>query len=306
MAFPGSSDYPGSLDTPYGNNVSRVDGTHLVYQFDFNYPDRQIRRLQEAIGLTNELIGARIAAHGHGGMVSAVADSGVAFKFVARDAFTSGDLFSIGDDYDSSPPAYTEKFVIDADGRVWSADGFDADNALLIPSIAGPSSSEARRLVWDSTNLILKYDDGANMLSIGLSVIMAEWATAYSYTLAATPIEEVLGQGVMDGDLVGSLTSYFRAVVTPVFAAAGSLKVRLWDLGPKAGPPASPRLVCEISTTTTSGPQALEEALIVVSGGVASNDNKILDTPRMYELTALMSGTLADTAYIGSAGLEVR
>ena len=82
--------------------------------------------------------------------------------------------------------------------------------------------------------------------------------------------------------------------------------IRLWDMGPKAGPPGVPRLVCELSTSTTGGPQSLEEVLTVVAGGVASDDNKILDVPRMYELSVLMSGTVADTTYVGSAGLEVR
>lgn len=118
MAYPGTTDWPTSVDAA----VARVDLVDIVYDEDFNYPDSQILAIQVFLGTTGTLIGVGAAGQGPGGMVSPVADgaSAIAFKLVARDSFVTngGKLLSVGDDYDSSPPAYTQKFGVGAEGVV--------------------------------------------------------------------------------------------------------------------------------------------------------------------------------------------
>lgn len=137
----------------------------------------------------------------------------------------------------------------------------------------------------------------------------ADMGMGYSYTEAGVPIEEVVGQKVIDGFLVGGAAAYFTTMMTPTLAFTGGgevAEIRLYDLGPKAGPPAVARLVATLSTLTTGGPQVLEEALIVVPGGVAPDDNKILDSARMYEVRVTSAATVGDTIFVGSVGIEVR
>ena len=118
MAYPTDTDFPGAIDA----EEDRTDNVDIIWADDFNYQDSQIRKIQQFLGETGKMIGQNIASSGPVGMVSPVTDGGsaIAFKLVARDSFTTsgGKLFSVGDDYDSAPPAYTQKFGLDKDGIV--------------------------------------------------------------------------------------------------------------------------------------------------------------------------------------------
>ena len=140
---------------------------------------------------------------------------------------------------------------------------------------------------------------GAPLSSVGMG------AGDYTYTQAAVPVEEVCGDGSFDGSLVGSGTAYFKAAVTNVFQTTGTTRVRLYDMGPAAGPPGTPRLVSELVFSAAGGPRMLEKALTVVAATPGTDD--ILDSDRMYEVAIIQDvSTLGDVAYLGSAGLEVR
>ena len=110
MAYP-TTDWPGAVDA----GITRVDLVNTVWADDFNYPDDQITTAQLWLGAAHgDLIGDDgTVTHGPGGMVSPIADGGTAFKFAARDAYTGGKLFSVGDDEDLG---YVEKFVIESTG----------------------------------------------------------------------------------------------------------------------------------------------------------------------------------------------
>jgi hypothetical protein len=130
----------------------------------------------------------------------------------------------------------------------------------------------------------------------------------YAYTQAASPVEEVCGNGSFDGLLIdgASVDAYFKAAVTNVFDSSGNTKVRLYDLGPASGPlDASPRQVSELTFTTNGGPLSSEQVLTVVSGSPSSNE--ILNSDRMYEIAVIQdASTEGDNAYVGSACLEVK
>lgn len=131
----------------------------------------------------------------------------------------------------------------------------------------------------------------------------------YTYTQAATPVEEVAGDGSFNGGTVGGGTAYFKAAITNAWFSTGigeTTRVRLYDMGPAAGPPDStPRLVSELTFTAQSGPRGGEQALSVVSASPTTN--QILDVDRMYEVVIIQDvSTTGDVAFLGSAGLEVR
>jgi len=135
------------------------------------------------------------------------------------------------------------------------------------------------------------------------SVSLGGW---YTYTQAATPLEEQLGNDSFDGALVGVLPIVFKASVTNSWQLTGigeTCRIRLYDMGPAAGPPAAPRLVSEL-TFTANGPASAEQALTVVTA--APGANQILNTDRMYEARIIHdSSTTGDVTFVGSVVLEI-
>jgi len=171
MPFPNTS-YPVALDA----TEDRTDYVDVVYADDFDYHDKQIRKVQEYLGITSELIGQRIAGTGPGGMVSPVASGGAAraFRLAARNAFSAGYLLSVGDAWDTY---YTEKLQLSYEGQLWTLNGIDASAKLKIPRSALPPAGEVGRLHWDPAGSSLQYDDGAAWNSVGGGGLTAEdWA----------------------------------------------------------------------------------------------------------------------------------
>lgn len=124
----------------------------------------------------------------------------------------------------------------------------------------------------------------------------------YTYTQAPVPVLEVIAQFTFDGGTAGSADVYFAGVLTPALSGPGSTEVRLYDLGPSGGPYPIPRLVSTLSSAT-SGLTDLSKVLTVVTS--APGVDQIWDTKRVYELAVYQASVSGDTAYIGSAGLEV-
>jgi hypothetical protein len=78
--------------------------------------------------------------------------------------------------------------------------------------------------------------------------------------------------------------------------------VRLYDLGPVAGPPAVPTLIATL-TTAASGLRYDEQSLTV---GGSPSLGQIMNTPRMYEVTVQQNSQAGDSVYVGSAGISDR
>lgn len=304
MSYPTESDYPTSIDTI----EDRTDNVDVVWASDFDFQDKQIRRLQSFVGESGKLIGENIASSGLSGMVSPIADGNTAFRFVARDAFTSGTLLSIEDDYDGTPQ---QKMRLNYAGLLWTAAGADFSDSdfLKMPVVAtlpaGLGAGDAGRTVFKTGAGAGVYAwSGTSWVPLG-----GAWegymdaASDYQYTQFATPVEETVGQFVFSGGVVATGTkAVLRAILSPVLTIAGTSSLKLYDMGPSAGPPSAPRLVSTLNTST-SGLQYLDQDLTVVSSGPSSNE--ILNTPRMYELTLVQSSQAGDTIYLGSAGINV-
>jgi hypothetical protein len=187
-----------------------------------------------------------------------------------------------------------------------------------LPNVLGAAVQDAALEIGDtaysiSDTTLYKCDTATLGASVWTSIgagsgagSYLDWASAYSYTEALVPVEEVIGQGSFDGSLVGApFTIYFRAIVNVIFTGGpGPCQVMLYDMGPKAGPPGAPILVATLVTVVVGGPQVLEQLLAVNPGG--PGPNTISNTPRMYELTVIQLSALGDSVYIGSAGLDVR
>lgn len=301
MGFPADTDYPDALDLAQ----NRVDGADIVWDDDFNYQDKQIRKLQDFIGLRGEMAGQRIAGKGLAGMVSPIASApgARAFRFAARAAFAAGDLLSVGDAYDT---VYTEKMRLDYTGLLWALAGIDASQMLKIPRAALPAPGVAGRLQWDTGALGLYFDNGVIWIPVGGASAGSyiDMATGYSYVQAPVPVEETMGQGVFNGaKVIGSLVPTFRAILETVYVGApGPSTVRLYDMGPKAGPPGAPVLIATLQTVVPGGPQVLEQALAV---GAVPGVNTIMNTERMYEVTVEQASSAGDTIYVGSVGLTI-
>lgn len=126
----------------------------------------------------------------------------------------------------------------------------------------------------------------------------------YTYTQAATPVEEVIGGNTLDGSLV-TTSANFKAIVTNLFDSTGVTRVRLYDMGTPSTP-GSPRLVSQLLFSSNSGPRSVEQALTVVSSGEAEDDDNILNVERVYEAVVVQdTSTAGDVAYVGSVSLEV-
>lgn len=124
----------------------------------------------------------------------------------------------------------------------------------------------------------------------------------YSYTEAATPVEEVFGQVTLDGSVLASATSItLVAVVTPTLSS-GNCSVKLYDIG-VVGTPAVPRLVSTLTTSTSGGPQVLSQVLTVVASGASTNE--INEANHVYEVAVTSAAATADTVFVGSARIEV-
>jgi hypothetical protein len=131
----------------------------------------------------------------------------------------------------------------------------------------------------------------------------ADIVDTYLYTLAPVPVEEVVGQGMFDGARVGINPPFFSAMLTPTLFGVGWGQLRLYDIGPKAGPPTPLVAIATLTANVSGGPQFKEQVLSV---GAVPGVNQIANSARMYEVRAIMSGTVGDTLFIGGGCLEVR
>ena len=95
----------------------------------------------------------------------------------------------------------------------------------------------------------------------------------------------------------------FWGILTPSISVPGPTYLRIYDVGPAAGPPVAPVLVAELSTITSGGPQYLEQTLVVGAGPAL---NQIQNTARLYSVRAYQLSTNGDTVLVGAGGLADR
>jgi hypothetical protein len=181
---------------------------------------------------------------------------------------------------------------------------------------AVPSNDEAimlcvrigTRIYWRNG---LMMNDGDSVSEIGSSQgggggggggFEADIVDRYAYTQAASPIEEVVGEGMVDGSRVGTQTAYFWVMMDPAFSVVGTAQVKLYDVGPQAGPRAAGVLVATLQAT--SGGLAYHEQALSV--GVSPGANQIANVGRMYEVTVVQNSAPGDNVYVGCGGIAVR
>lgn len=301
MAFP-SSDYPADYDA----QQDRTDDVDFAYAADFDFQDEQLRRLQSYLGKTGKLIGEDIAASGPSGLISAVADGGEAIKLAVREAFTSGSILTVGDDFDVS---YQEKLRLNADGRLWTADGADfVDGSLLRIPTGGTLPAPTESALFYKTGIDAGFyaSNGALWSPFAGSIAAAtdasfSLAMGASYIQDAVPVAGMVGGGVFDGSWVASGQDLrLRAFWDPQMTT-GTSYVRLYDVG-TAATPAVPTLITEFSTVT-SGQQAESQDLTVSASGPSTDTVK--NEARLYEVRLYQSGTQGDTIYLHSLVLNL-
>ena len=143
-------------------------------------------------------------------------------------------------------------------------------------------------------------DVGAGQPGAGAGSYL-DLAGPYSYTEAGIPVEEVMGQTPFDGSRGSGATLNLTVVITPTLTS-GSCSVKLYDLGP-VGTPTAPRLVSTLTTSTSGGPQVLQQTLTVVAA--APSTNQVLDVDHVYEVAVTSAAATGDTVYVGGARIEV-
>lgn len=154
MAYP-TTDWPTATDAA----LTRVNGADIVEDDDFNYPDKQIRRIQAWLGANGEIIGDDgTAARGPGGLASPIADGGTAITLAAKKDFTAGKILSVGDNNDV---AYSEKLAVDFEGKITGA-GIRLGATVAVTSILDDDTMAADSDVALATQQSIKaYVDGS-------------------------------------------------------------------------------------------------------------------------------------------------
>jgi hypothetical protein len=185
------------------------------------------------------------------------------------------------------------------------------------------SSATAANLVDGAVRSIVF--DGVTITAVsssaGIVAVSAPTGDSYItmgqhyYTQLGSPIEEVIGEFEFDATRIPTgKSAYLRAMYNAVFSSAGTLKVKVYDIG-APGTPASPTQITADSPSTynlqytASGAETISStydvtpALIV---GSSPSAGQIANSSRMYRITMIQNSTTGDTAYVGSAGLMVR
>lgn len=118
-------------------------------------------------------------------------------------------------------------------------------------------------------------------------------------------VERVIGGFVLDGSAYSVITYRIIARYDP--SVAGALRVRLYDMGPIAGPAIVPVLRSTLSIAApASGDVERVEVALTASGAPGVNTDTIFNTARIYELRVILDGSdPGDEGLIHWAGIEV-
>lgn len=321
----GITDWPTANDSSYGSGVARSDGIDVVWAKDVNFLYTQTEELQKFAGNNGDLIGENQAAtEGPGGIYSPRDPAAsVGIELATKDEYIGAagfDLLQVIDDRGGTGAGPTIVVAVDSDGIMSVSGGIDLGSAVYfeVPhDVALPGTFQAGRLFRNDTDGLLYMADGATwnpVFELPGEIYSLE-VGQYSYNQLAVPVEDVIGQFTFDGSTVLSgKSAYLRCMMTPTFTVAGSAYVRIYDVGPAAGPPTAP-----VEITQNAGAYALVQtvagaggtltfletsALTIGGGGPAVG--VISNTNRMYEVSVYQSSAAGDTVHVGSAGLVLR
>lgn len=167
--------------------------------------------------------------------------------------------------------------------------------------------------------------DGVTVTSVssgsGIVTVSAPLGDSYItmgqhyYTQLGVPIEEVIGEFEFDATRIPTgKSAYLRTMYNAVFTGAGTLKVKVYDIGAVGTPAAPVQITADSPSTynlqyTAAGAETISStydvtpALIV---GATPTTGQIVNAARMYRITMIQNSLVTDTAYVGSAGLMVR
>jgi hypothetical protein len=175
--------------------------------------------------------------------------------------------------------------------------------------VAGEINGIAEKTVPSGTDVLVIEDSGSSFAKKKVQITnlaggspvtsYADISTNAQSAMGASAVEDRIGEVTLDGSKHDVVT--FETLVTPTFATTGTVNVRLYDVGPVAGPPVVGRLVTTLTTTTSGGPQRLTQTLSIVASGPGTNE--ILDSDRMYQATVEVDATTGDDCYVGSVSL---
>jgi len=100
-------------------------------------------------------------------------------------------------------------------------------------------------------------------------------------------VERVIGGGVFDGSASGTIL--LRIVGSLIATVSGSANVRLYDMGPAAGPPTAPSLrsTVTIPFADAGDVEKVDQELTPVASPSASNE--IYNTARVYEFRIFLA-----------------
>lgn len=190
-----------------------------------------------------------------------------------------------------------------------SQGGAGTDPDAIHDNVDGEISAIAEKLVPAGADVVVIEDSAASFAKKKVQIAnlaggspvtsYADISTNAQSAMGATAQEDRIGEVTFDGSKHDVVT--FETLVTPTFATTGTVNVRLYDVGPVAGPPTVGRLVATLTTTSDGGPQRLTQTLTVVAA--APTTNEILDSDRMYQVTVEVDATTGDDCYVGSVSL---
>lgn len=157
----------------------------------------------------------------------------------------------------------------------------------------------------------LMMESGDSVIGLGSKQVIkgVEWSIdlgKHFYTQLAVPIEEDIGQFMMDGSKVSSFSSVrFRCQMTSTFSVPGNTQVRLYDLG-AVGTPAAP-----VQVTGAPSHQLIDSAggLVYLETDPFTFDpitpsvGVLVTGPRMYQARLIQGSALGDTVDLGFSGM---
>jgi len=125
---------------------------------------------------------------------------------------------------------------------------------------------------------------------------------AIDRTVTLLQTEEVTGGTVLDGSKLVS-SAYFRIIGT-LISSLGTGQVRLYDMGPAAGPAITPVLRSTVTIPTVDSGDLVQKIQILTPKASPSAPNEIYNTARIYEArTYLNSTSFGDTLRLLQAAL---
>jgi hypothetical protein len=196
------------------------------------------------------------------------------------------------------------KGTFDAEGAVsFTANSCRFISTLVVAAGAGVVTLKQSEVVGTITDASLKII--YNRKDIQTQILVG---SGYVYTQAVVPVEETVGWFTFDASQFLSKDIKFVATWDPTVTGVGNAYVRLYDMGPAAGPPGAP-VEITAALPSTFAIQATASGLVYSVTAAftrgAAGVGQITNAARMYAIRVYGSSTAGDTIILGSAGFLV-